>query len=79
MFIDIDKAFVSLSHLLLLKPLKDSMKNGVPQGTVLGPVFFPFYHNNLVNIDSSGEIMGFADDTTILYKADPLHINCIKN
>ena len=43
---------------------------GVPQGTVLGPILFSIYLNGLLNIDSTGEIISFADDTVLLYKAD---------
>jgi Reverse transcriptase (RNA-dependent DNA polymerase) len=42
----------------------------VPQGTVLGPILFNIYINDLFNIRSSANIISFADDTAIIYEAD---------
>lgn len=45
-----------------------TIKYGVPQGTVLGPLLFIIYINNLFLIETSGEIITFADDTVVYYK-----------
>lgn len=44
------------------------MEYGVPQGTVLGPLLFNIYVNDLFNVDTEGEVISFADDTVVFYK-----------
>ena len=41
------------------------VKCGVPQGSVLGPLFFILYMNNIVNSVNANNIRLYADDTGV--------------
>lgn len=99
-FVDLAKAFDTVSHPKLLESLEEigirdiplklmsdylsnrkqcvQIKNnrsnfrdieyGVPQGTILGPLLFSIYINNLYILNTEGSIISFADDTAIFYE-----------
>ena len=101
-YLDISKAFDTVSHPKLLKKLKCfgisgyilnwitdflssrkqfvSVKNsdsnyanvesGVPQGSVLGPILFLLYINDLAMVAKHCSLKMFADDTKIYFKCD---------
>ena len=52
--VKIDSAFSSWSNL----------DKGVPQGSVLGPLLFNIYINDLFWVNEMTEVCNFADDTT---------------
>ena len=59
---------------------KQTIKCGVPQGSILGPLFFILYINDLPNASKLTQPLLFADDTSLFYShSDPNRLQSVLN
>ena len=48
------------------------VKSGVPQCSILGPLLFSIYTNDLVTVSTKLKFLMYADDTTIYFNLEDL-------
>ena len=58
-----DSTRVQMKKKSIIRPVKC----GVPQGSVIGPLFFILYMNDIVISVNANNIRVYADDTSVFY------------
>ena len=48
----------------------EEIRTGIPQGSILGPLFFSIYINDLINSSNIFNYLMYADDTTLYFNLE---------
>jgi hypothetical protein len=65
-FVEIHQMDQNTSNMKTFASSLKAIKNGVPQGSILGPLLFLLFINDLPRVIHNAEVVLFADDTNIL-------------
>ena len=71
--------FTNRSQIVKINDIKSNsepIEIGVPQGSILGPLFFLVYINDIVNTTRLCQFFMFADDTNVVISADSYEKLC---
>ena len=51
-----------------------AIKTCIPQGSILGPLFFSIYINDLINSRNKFNLLMYADDTTLYFNLEDFSV-----
>lgn len=70
-YLDNRQQFVQMNN---IKSRNASIRCGVPQGSILGPLLFLIYINDIIHVSDLANVIMFADDTNLFFSGDKLDL-----